>query len=80
MKINPQGTIPAVMDDDFLMTESRAIMTYLVDAKSPNNSLYPSEDLKARFIIDHRLYYDASTFYPTLLAAIVRLFFIYSYK
>lgn len=74
MKINPQGTVPALTDDDFLMTESRAIMTYLVDAKDPNNSLYPSEDLKARFIIDHRLYYDASTFSPTLYAAIVRLF------
>lgn len=73
LKINPQGTVPAVTDDDFLMTESRAIMGYLVDAKSPNNSLYPSEDLKARFIIDHRLYYDASTFSPVLLAAIVRL-------
>lgn len=70
LKINPQGTVPAVVDDDFVMNESRAIMCYLVNAKSPNHSLYP-EDVKARFIIDHRLYFDASTFMPACGAALV---------
>lgn len=72
LKINPQGTVPAVTDDDFVMNESRAIMCYLVSAKSPNNSLYPTDDLKARFIIDQRLFYDASTLMPALAGAIVR--------
>jgi glutathione S-transferase len=72
LKINPKGTVPAVSDDDFVMNESRAIMCYLVNAKSPNNYLYPSDDPKARFIIDHRLYYDASTFMPACSAALVR--------
>lgn len=62
------------MDDDFVMTESRAICGYLVDAKSPNNTLYPLDDVRARFIIDHRLYYDATTFTPALIAAIVSKF------
>lgn len=71
LNINPQGTVPTLVDDDFVMTESRAIMGYLVNSKSPNHSLYPSEDVKARFIIDHRLYYDASTFMPACGAALV---------
>lgn len=72
LKINPKGTVPAVVDGDFVMNESRAIMCYLVNALSPNHSLYP-EDAKARFIIDHRLYFDASTFTPVCGAAIVSL-------
>lgn len=72
MKINPQGTVPAVIDDDFVMNESRAIMCYLVNAKRPESSLYPLEDLKARFIIDQRLFYDASTLMPALAGAIVK--------
>jgi glutathione S-transferase len=71
LKINPQGTVPAVTDDEFVMNESRAIMCYLVNAKTPNNCLYPSDDPKARFIIDHRLFYDASTFMPACSAALV---------
>lgn len=69
-KLNPQQLLPALDDDGFVMSESRAIMGYLVDSKSPDNSLYPS-DPKARFIIDHRLYYDATVFTKRLLDAIV---------
>lgn len=52
------------------MGESRAIIAYLVDSKSPGSSLYPT-DLQTRFKIDQRLYYDATTFNPRLVDAIV---------
>lgn len=52
------------------MNESRAIMCYLVNANSTNHTLYP-DDPKARFIVDHRMYFDASTFMPALGAALV---------
>ncbi|KAL7039982.1 hypothetical protein ACKWTF_000197 [Chironomus riparius] len=71
LKINPQGTVPVVVDDDFAMNESRAICCYLVNAKSPDNSLYPTDDIKARYIIDQRLFYDASTFTSALTGALV---------
>ena len=73
-KLNPQQKVPALDDDGFFMSESRAIMGYLVDAKSPDNSLYPS-DPKARFLIDHRLYYDATVFSKRLIDAVVSEFY-----
>lgn len=70
LKLNPQHNVPTVVDDGFVMNESRAIMCYLVDTRSPDSTLYPS-DPKARFIIDHRLYYDATVFSKRLIEALV---------
>lgn len=76
LKINPQGTIPVLVDDEFVMNESRAICCYLVNAKSPDSSLYPTDDIKARYIIDQRLYYDASSFFGALMGALVSRMYI----
>lgn len=70
-KLNPLQTVPTVDDDGFIMSESRAIIAYLADAKNPGGTLYPS-DPQARFIIDHRLFYDATTFSQRLVDAIVK--------
>lgn len=76
MKLNPQHSVPVVVDEDgFVMNESRAIQAYLVDAKSTGSTLYPT-DPKARFIIDQRLYFDATTFSPRLIDAVVNWDFI----
>ncbi|KAG5674799.1 hypothetical protein PVAND_004747 [Polypedilum vanderplanki] len=69
LQLNPQGTIPVVVHDDFVMNESRAICAYLVNALAPNHSLYP-EDPKLRFIIDQRMFYDASSFTASLYTAL----------
>jgi glutathione S-transferase len=72
-RVNPLRTVPVLIDDDddFIVTESRAICSYLVDAKSPNHTLYPLDDAKARCIIDQRMFYDATTFSPAIIAALV---------
>lgn len=62
-KINPERKVPAVDDDGFMLNESRAIIGYLVDSKSPDNSLYPI-DAKLRYVIDKRLYFDATVLSP----------------
>lgn len=73
--MNPLGTVPTVVDEDgFAMFESRAVMAYLVDVKSPGSTLYPT-DPKERFIVDQRLFYDATVFYPRLSDAVVNLNF-----
>lgn len=44
LSINPLGTIPAVRDGDALMTESTAIVQYLVTRHAPNDLLVPVAD------------------------------------
>lgn len=71
LKVNPQHQVPVLVDGELTLTESRAIQAYLVNAKKPGNSLYPS-DAKSRAIVDQRLYFDATTVFPALVKSLVR--------
>lgn len=59
LKLSPVHQVPVLVDDDFVLCESRAIMTYLVNSKMPESDLYPKEP-RRRALIDQRLYYDAT--------------------
>nr|AFD36886.1 glutathione S-transferase delta1 [Panonychus citri] len=71
--INPFHVVPTLVDGDFALWESRAILTYLVGKLAPGNSLYPA-DLKARATINRWLYWDAGTLYATLSAYYIPVF------
>jgi len=59
LKINPDHTVPALVDHDFKLWESRAIMTYLIDKYAPDHSIYPKTP-RIRARIDRLLYRDIS--------------------
>ncbi|XP_055551701.1 glutathione S-transferase 1 isoform X2 [Wyeomyia smithii] len=62
IKLNPQHTIPTLVDGDFSLWESRAIQGYLVDKYGKDDKLYP-KDPKKRALVNQRLYFDMGTLY-----------------
>ncbi|XP_058813010.1 glutathione S-transferase 1 isoform X3 [Topomyia yanbarensis] len=62
LKINPQHTIPTLVDNGFSLWESRAIMCYLVEKYGKDDSLYPKDPVK-RARVNQRLYFDMGTLY-----------------
>jgi glutathione S-transferase len=56
------------------LSESRAILAYLVNSREPGSDLYPT-DPKQRAIVDHRLYYDATVVFEKLATLVVSFFF-----
>lgn len=63
LKINPLHQVPVFTDGDFILTESRAIATFL--ASNARSQLYPT-DLKKRALVDSRLYFDATNSFPAV--------------
>lgn len=62
LKLNPMHQVPVLVDGDLILTESRAIMTYLVNAHKPGSSYYPT-DPKKRFLVDKMLYFDCASIF-----------------
>lgn len=67
LALNPLHTVPTLDDNGFVLSESRAIMSYLVDAHSTREELYP-KDHKTRAKIDNYLYFEATTLTARVLA------------
>jgi glutathione S-transferase len=65
IEINPQHTIPTIVDDGMSLWESRAIITYLCNQYAPNSSLYP-RDVNERALVDRWLQYDLATLYKSI--------------
>jgi len=57
LAINPNGKVPAFVDGDLALFESRAINAYLASL-DPSRRLYP-EELKKRAIVDQWSYWQA---------------------
>lgn len=64
-KLNPNGVVPTVDDDGFVLWESGAILRYLADSR-PGKGLMP-EDLKGRAHAQQWLTWEGATLAPALL-------------
>lgn len=75
-QLNPQHTVPTLVDGDFSLWESRAISRYLISKYGKdNNSLYPS-DPQTRAVVDQRLDFDLGTLYPRFGGYFVSIYFL----
>ncbi len=61
--LNPNGLVPTIEDDGFVLYESNAVVRYLA-AKHGAGKLWP-EDLKVRAEADKWMDWQATTFWPT---------------
>lgn len=61
LKINPQHTIPTLVDDGYSVWESRAILIYLAEKYGKDDSLYPKCPQK-RAVVNQRLFFDLSLY------------------
>jgi glutathione S-transferase len=64
LALNPNGAVPTLVDGDFVLTESRAIMQYLA-SKKPEAGLLPRDEA-ARADVTRWQFWDASHFSPQL--------------
>ena len=64
LAINPNGAVPTLVDGDFVLTESRAIMQYLA-SKKPESSLLPRDE-QACVDVTRWQFWDAAHFSPQL--------------
>ncbi|SPP80478.1 glutathione S-transferase 1-1-like [Drosophila guanche] len=70
VKLNPQHTIPTLVDNGFSVWESRAILIYLVEKYGKkDDSLYPADPQK-RAVINQRLYFDMDPLFQCFYKAI----------
>ncbi len=64
LALNANGAVPTLVDGDFVLTESRAIMQYLA-SKKPESGLLPRDEA-ARADVTRWQFWDASHFSPNL--------------
>ena len=64
LALNPNGAVPTLVDGDFVLTESRAIMQYIA-AKKPESGLLPKDE-QQRADVTRWQFWDSSHFSPQL--------------
>ena len=67
--LNPNASLPALVDDDLVLWESNAILQYAAD-KLGHDSAYP-RDLKTRADINRWLLWESSSWFPSCYVYLV---------
>jgi len=63
-RLNPNGLVPTIEDDGFVLWESNVIVRYLA-AKHGAHALYPT-DLRSRFDVERWMDWQTTTLWPAL--------------
>ncbi len=63
LAINPNGSMPSMVDDDFTLWESNAILQYAADKY--NKAEYYPTDIKKRADINRWLLWESSSWFPS---------------
>lgn len=66
--------MPTLIDNDFVIWDSHAICTYLIDKYGKDDQLYP-KDLQLRAKCNQRLFFNADTLFPRLRDCTVPILF-----
>ncbi len=69
LSLNPNASIPALVDGDLVLWESNAILQYAAD-KVGNEAVYP-RDLKTRADINRWLLWESSSWFPSCYVFLV---------
>lgn len=71
LKINHMHTVPVLVDDDLILTDSHVIATYLaVKYKTPKSEqMYPT-DIKLKHKVDQMLYFESTLMTPKIIGVI----------
>jgi glutathione S-transferase len=64
LALNPNGAVPTLVDGDYVLTESRAIMQYLA-SKKPESGLLPRDEA-GRADVTRWQFWDAAHFSPQM--------------
>lgn len=65
LRKNPNGKVPVLEDDGFILWESHAIMQYLADTTPGGEAIYPTEP-RARADVNRWLFWSAHHFQPAV--------------
>lgn len=65
LKVNPHHSVPALVDNEFTLSESRAICIYLVEKYGRTDALYPKNP-KIRGTINQLIYFDMGTLFKRM--------------
>ncbi|XP_068143764.1 glutathione S-transferase 1-like [Drosophila tropicalis] len=65
LKKNPQHTVPLLDDNGLIISDSHAIVCYLVDKYAKSDELYP-KNLGKRALVNQRLYFEATVLFMSL--------------
>lgn len=71
LAVNPSGKIPALVDGEFVLSESNAILLYLAEAHGANRLW--SSDSRERGKISQWLFWESAHWQPTLIAFLSEL-------